>query len=214
MTTATDTARERARQHTGQFGAQEHSEPEMTLGAREKTDVARELAREMLDEHGLTDWRIRIDNSQRRLGACFHGTKIISLSRQYITTGSDEQLRGTILHEIAHAHAGHAAGHGPEWKAVAARIGADPTRLAHAPEMKDAKARRLEDAIYASGHRYRRGSRIPEGTEVVIAEGQWYLRGMRATILSFGTSRYLVEAEDGQRFRARSEFFGHVPDDE
>lgn len=185
--------------------------PEMALGAREKTDVARELARTMLDEHGLTDWAVRIDNAQRRLGACFYSQKVISLSRQYIAVGTDAQLRDTILHEIAHAHAGHAAGHGQEWKDAAARIGADPTRLSHAPEMKDAKARRLEELFYASAHPFPRGP-IPEGTEVVITSGQRYLQGMRATILSRGTSRYLIETEDGQRFRANANFFGKVPE--
>lgn len=212
MTTAAETARERARQRTGQFGVQEHSDPEMTLGAREKTVEARELARNLLDEHGLSDWKVRIDNAQRRLGACFHSKKVISLSRQFIATGTDAQLRNTILHEIAHAHAGHGAGHGPAWKAAAARIGADPTRLSHAPEMRDVKARRLEDAIYASAHPFPRLGRIPDGTEVVITKGQRYLQGMRATILSRGTSRYLIETEDGQQFRAGSEFFGQAPD--
>ena len=211
MTTATDTARERARQRTGQFGAQEHSKPEVTLGARERTDEARELARTLLDEHGLADWTVRIDNTQGRLGACFNDRKVISLSRQYITTGTDEQLRNTILHEIAHAHAGHAAGHGPKWKAAAIRVGADPKSTAHTPEMQDVKARRLEDAIYASAHPFPRVGRIPDGTEVVVIRGQRYLQGMRATILSRGTSRYLIETEDGQQFRAGSEFFGQAP---
>jgi predicted SprT family Zn-dependent metalloprotease len=34
----------------------------------------------------------------------------------------------TILHEIAHALAGHKAGHGPAWKAKCAQIGAKPKR--------------------------------------------------------------------------------------
>lgn len=34
----------------------------------------------------------------------------------------------TLLHEVAHAIAGHAAGHGPKWKAVCRSIGAEPTR--------------------------------------------------------------------------------------
>lgn len=211
MTTATDTARERARERTGQFGAQERSEPEMTFGARAKTDEARGIARELLDEHGLTDWKVRIDNAQRRLGACFYGAKVISLSRQYITTGTDTQLRNTILHEIAHAHAGHAAGHGPAWKAAAVRVGADPSTTTHTPEMKDAKSRRLDDLIYATRRPFPRGP-IPDGTEVVIVKGQRYLQGMRATILSRATTRYLIETEDGQQFRAAASFFGQAPE--
>jgi hypothetical protein len=37
-----------------------------------------------------------------------------------------EEIRDTLLHEIAHAIAGHKAGHGAEWKAVCRRIGAKP----------------------------------------------------------------------------------------
>ena len=40
--------------------------------------------------------------------------------------GSEEQLLDTVLHEIAHAIAGHEAGHGLLWKATARRIGATP----------------------------------------------------------------------------------------
>lgn len=33
------------------------------------------------------------------------------------------QLTGTTVHELAHVLAGHAAGHGPEWKEAAVRLG-------------------------------------------------------------------------------------------
>jgi hypothetical protein len=36
---------------------------------------------------------------------------------------SVEQLWETVAHELAHAVAGHEAGHGPEWKAAARRLG-------------------------------------------------------------------------------------------
>lgn len=208
MTIAAD-ARERARQTTGQFGTQEHSAPEMNLDARAKTERTRELARDLLYQHGLADWRVRIDNAQERLGLCDYATKTVSLSRQYIAVASDAQALDTILHEIAHAHAGSEAGHGPEWKAAAERIGANPSRTADVPEMKDAKSRRLEDAIKARP--FRRGAHIPDGTVVVIADGQYYLRGMRAMVLSKAHTRYLVETEDGQRFKSRSEMLAPVP---
>ena len=214
MTTVTDATREAHRRRNGEFGAQNHSAPEMTLGARDKTEQARTLARELMDEHGLTDWRVRIDNTTRRLGVCKHSRKTISLSRQYITTGSDQQIRNTILHEIGHALAGPGEGHGQEWKSIVASIGGDPSRLAHVPEMQDTRARRLEELIYASARPFRMGERIPIGSEVIVIEGQKYLRGMRASVLSVGTTRYLVETEDGQRFRAGREFFGRAPEDE
>ncbi|WP_176770701.1 SprT-like domain-containing protein [Microbacterium sp. 77mftsu3.1] len=214
MTISTDGTREAHRRRNGEFGTQDHSAPEVTLGGRDKTEQARVLARELMDEHGLTDWRIRIDNTTRRLGACDRSRKTILLSRQYITAGSAQQTRDTILHEIGHALAGPGEGHGQNWKSIVASIGGDPSRLAHAPEMQDARARRQEELIYASARPFRMGERIPIGSEVIVIEGQKYLLGMRASVLSVGTTRYLVETEDGQRFRAGREFFGRAPQDQ
>ena len=39
-----------------------------------------------------------------------------------------DDVRDTLLHEVAHAIAGHTAGHGPAWKAVCVEIGAKPER--------------------------------------------------------------------------------------
>lgn len=212
MTTATAIAREHARTRTGQFGVQENTAPEESLDARAKLDRARQLTEDLLAEHGLDGWRVRFDNAGRRLGVCRHSQKIIGLSRQHVAVGSDETTEDTIRHEVAHALAGPGEGHGARWKQIAARLGADPTATTDAPEMKDAKARRLEDLIVASRPPFPRGARIPDGTEVIIVKGQQYLQGMRATVISRASTRYLVEAEDGQRFRARAEFFGQVPE--
>jgi predicted SprT family Zn-dependent metalloprotease len=42
----------------------------------------------------------------------------------------EDEIRDVILHEIAHALAGHKAGHGPVWKAAARKVGAKPSRCA------------------------------------------------------------------------------------
>ena len=61
-----------------------------------------------------------------RLGACRFRHHVIWISRTHALEGSEEQLLDTVLHEIAHAIAGHEAGHGLLWKATARRIGATP----------------------------------------------------------------------------------------
>lgn len=88
------------------------------------------LARTIMDQHGLTDWAFDLDNAKRRAGCCFYRSKIITLSRHYVERNLDkpDDLRDTILHEVAHALAGHAAGHGDAWKAVCVQIGARPKR--------------------------------------------------------------------------------------
>lgn len=95
-----------------------------------------ELARDLMREHGALDqhgWRFAFDRAKMRAGQCDYSAKIISLSKHYVAEPSVpfEDIRNTILHEIAHALAGDAAGHGPEWKRVALSIGCDGSRYNH-----------------------------------------------------------------------------------
>jgi predicted SprT family Zn-dependent metalloprotease len=79
-------------------------------------------------QHGLRDWRFAFDRGRSRFGACHHGRKKITLSRPLAALNPEAEVRDTILHEVAHALAGHKAGHGRAWKAKAAEIGAKPER--------------------------------------------------------------------------------------
>jgi len=90
-------------------------------------DEARTLAISLLHQHGLTDWTFRFDNARRRFGACRYGSKQISLSRPLVYLNDIEQVRDTILHEIAHALT-PGDGHGPRWRAACKRLGAVPKR--------------------------------------------------------------------------------------
>src|SRR5690625_1615299 len=91
-------------------------------------DDARTMARELLAAHGLHDWTFTFDRAKRRAGLCLFGSRTISLSRHLTALHSPDQVRDTLLHEIAHALAGAEAGHGPTWRAIASRIGASPQR--------------------------------------------------------------------------------------
>lgn len=86
------------------------------------------LARELMDRHGLGDWALRFDTAKRRAGLCRYDKHLISLSKPLTALYSHEQVRETVLHEIAHALAGAPAGHGQSWRAVARRIGASGQR--------------------------------------------------------------------------------------
>lgn len=88
------------------------------------------LAKELMEEHNL-DWPLwgfRLTRTKLHIGQCrytkFNGGEI-SFSKAYLHLPYNE-IRDTILHEIAHAIAGHAAGHGPKWKRVCREIGATP----------------------------------------------------------------------------------------
>ena len=88
---------------------------------------AQHLAEALLREHGLTEWRFRFDHARRRFGSCRPTHKLITLSRPLTLLNSLEQVRDTILHEIAHALAPD-DGHGPRWRAACRRVGARPVR--------------------------------------------------------------------------------------
>ena len=91
-------------------------------------DEAQKEALRLMGEHGLQGWKFRWDDGRRTFGRCWHSKKEISLSQRLTKLNSRDKVIETILHEIAHAHAGHAAGHGPTWRAAAVRIGARPVR--------------------------------------------------------------------------------------
>lgn len=99
------------------------------------------LARELMNQHGLGHWVFQYDRAKRRAGCCKHAQQVITLSDHFVAHNNDEEIRDTILHEIAHAIAGYAAGHGPAWKAVCRRIGANPTRCYDSTKVKMPKGR-------------------------------------------------------------------------
>jgi hypothetical protein len=68
-------------------------------------------------------WSFAFDNAKRRAGLCNYTQKRISVSRYLAARYDDDTNHQTLLHEIAHALAGPAAGHGSSWKRVARELG-------------------------------------------------------------------------------------------
>ncbi|HLS13512.1 MAG TPA: SprT-like domain-containing protein [Beutenbergiaceae bacterium] len=91
-------------------------------------DEAWAMGRELLDQHDLRHWDLSFDRAKRRAGLCRYDARTISLSRHLTALHSPDQVRDTVLHEVAHALAGAEAGHGPSWRATARRIGASTAR--------------------------------------------------------------------------------------
>ncbi len=92
------------------------------MDLKELADIA---GREMT-KHGLQGWTFALADAKRQLGVCKYRTKRIEIAEYYARNSPPEAVLDTLLHEIAHAIAGPAAGHGPAWKAVAFRLGATP----------------------------------------------------------------------------------------
>lgn len=93
---------------------------------------ASKLALELMDRYHLLSqgWRFQWNNRKRAAGVCVYNIKTIFLSEPIAIRNDESVVRDTILHEIAHALAGAAAGHGYQWKLMAQSIGARPERCA------------------------------------------------------------------------------------
>lgn len=69
------------------------------------------------------EWTFGFDHAKRRAGLCNYTDKRISVSRYLAVRYEDDEIHQVLLHEVAHAIAGPAAGHGREWKAVCEELG-------------------------------------------------------------------------------------------
>ena len=85
--------------------------------------VARALAEQLIDRHGLEDWRVVFDRAKTRAGVCRPACREIGLSAPLTRLHSDTEVRDTILHEIAHALVGPSHGHDAVWQAKARELG-------------------------------------------------------------------------------------------
>lgn len=101
---------------------------------------AQQLARSLMDKHGLHHVPFEFDRGKRRLGATHFQypvgfpeagiLKKITLSVHYVDLLPEDEIRDVILHEIAHALSPASEGHGLIWKRNAIRVGAKPQRCA------------------------------------------------------------------------------------
>lgn len=83
----------------------------------------REDAELLIAEHLDERWSFAFDRARKRAGCCDFRRLRITVSRHVAALATREQMRQTLLHEIAHALVGPAAGHGPVWLREARRIG-------------------------------------------------------------------------------------------
>jgi predicted SprT family Zn-dependent metalloprotease len=90
--------------------------------------AAHAMARTLLDEHGLTDWTLRFDRAKTRAGVCHGARREIGLSEPLTRLHSEEEVRATVLHEIAHALVGPSHGHDAVWRRQVMAIGGRPER--------------------------------------------------------------------------------------
>lgn len=89
------------------------------------SDLARvqKWADALIRLHLDDSWSFGFDNAKSRLGKCDYTARQITVSKYLIPLLDDDEVHQTLLHEVAHAIAGSAAGHSKEWMRIARDLG-------------------------------------------------------------------------------------------
>lgn len=88
---------------------------------------AKQLADNLMKLHSVEHYTFKFDVAVRRFGYCSWREKTISLSRPLTELNNEEQVKNTLLHEIAHALAPRHH-HDKVWQGVAVSIGCNGKR--------------------------------------------------------------------------------------
>jgi predicted SprT family Zn-dependent metalloprotease len=95
---------------------------------RKMVERTRAFAEECIKVLELTGWRFGFDRSKVRAGACHYTSRLITVSVNLVYRNTWDEVTDTILHECAHAIAGHNHGHDGYWQQICVQIGAKPQR--------------------------------------------------------------------------------------
>ncbi len=122
----------------------------------DRLSAVAQLARELLDTHGLPDWSFAFNRRKTQLGLCREVDRSIQLSVHFVVLNGDAAIRDTLLHEIAHALVGTRHGHDAVWRACCRALGARPERLDYDSAMPEGRWRAVCPSCRMTHHRHRR----------------------------------------------------------
>ncbi len=80
------------------------------------------LERHLNTGAAATWWRFRFETATGRAGICRYTTRTIALSVSYVLRAPWDDIRDTLLHEVAHAIVGPGHAHDAVWQTAARRI--------------------------------------------------------------------------------------------
>ena len=106
----------------------EHALPTTISRNQPELEAIAQLARGLMFQHQLGQWSFQFDNGTKRAGCCHYTTQVLSLSHEFAKRAPAEEIKDTILHEIAHALVGKEHHHDDVWRAKALEIGCSGRR--------------------------------------------------------------------------------------
>jgi len=141
-------------------------------------DKAINMAQSLFKKHGLIDldppyiasnnWKFKFNTRfTSTLGRCVYTTKTIELGGVFVMNNTEDRVRRTILHEIAHALCPN-DGHNWKWKRTCIAIGGDGQTRCSDSEVVVPEARR------------RKKSKI----EMINVKGVYVKKGMELTLIN------------------------------
>jgi predicted SprT family Zn-dependent metalloprotease len=110
-------------------------------------------------QHGLRGWSFAFNRRKEAVGLCVFDRRTIELSIYFVERNPEEEIRDTILHEIAHALVGAQHGHDKVWQEKCSEIGARPERCGHA-DMPKGRWQAQCGGCGRHFHRHRRPQRL------------------------------------------------------
>jgi predicted SprT family Zn-dependent metalloprotease len=84
----------------------------------------------------LKDWRITLNDRKKSFGLCVYSKREIQLSKHLVVYMSEDAVKNTIIHEIAHALTiGH--GHDNVWRRRCIELGGNGNRVSGAENFEN-----------------------------------------------------------------------------
>ena len=92
------------------------------------SDIKRIIMEEEFGKYALPGWTIGFNKAKQIAGICNHTKKKICISRGFFEKSTFDELKDTVLHEVAHMLVGSEHGHNKIWKQKAIEIGCSGER--------------------------------------------------------------------------------------
>jgi hypothetical protein len=96
-------------------------------------DAVEQLARQLMDKHGLSMWSFRFSCAKKTFGQV-DNYNILCISKLFAELNNKEHVQDVILHEIAHVLVGLGHVHNEVFRAKALAIGCNPMGIGRKSE--------------------------------------------------------------------------------